>query len=201
MTKQEFLDSLRNSLSGLPREDAEERLSFYDEMIDDRMEEGLTEEEAVAGLGTADQIADQILADIPLTRLVKERIKPKRSLRAWEIVLLVLGFPVWFPILIALAAVAFSVYVVIWSVIVSLYAVDLALAVTALAAVALGVSRIFQGRLAEAAAWIGGGFVCAGLAVLLFLGCNQAAKGAVVLTKKIGKWIKSLFVRRKDENA
>ncbi len=201
MTKQEFLDSLRNSLSGLPREDAEERLSFYDEMIDDRMEEGLTEEEAVAGLGTAEEIADQILADIPLTRLVRERIKPKRSLRAWEIVLLVLGFPVWFPVLISLAAVAFSVYVVIWSVIVSLYAVDLALAVSALAAIALGALRLFQGRLAEAAVCIGGGLVCAGLAVLLFLGCNQAARGAVFLTKKIGKWIKSLFVRRKDENA
>ena len=35
---------------------------------------------------------------------------------------------------------------------------------------------------------------------LLFLGCNRAAKGAVILTKKIGKWIKSLFVR-KDEKA
>ena len=57
MTKQEFLDRLRRSLAGLPLEDAEERLAFYDEMIDDRMEEGLAEEEAVSSFGTPEEIA------------------------------------------------------------------------------------------------------------------------------------------------
>ena len=196
MTKQEFLDSLRRALAGLPQEDIDERLSFYDEMIDDRMEEGLTEEEAVAGLGTAEEIADQILAEIPLTRLVRERVRPKRALRAWEIVLLVLGFPVWFPVLISLAAVGFSVYVVLWSVIVSLYAADLALAVGAVGGIAMAARALVQGQPAQAAAFLGASLLCAGLAVLLFLGCVQATKGAVILTKKIGKWIKSLFVRK-----
>jgi uncharacterized membrane protein len=48
MGKQEFLTRLGKALSGLPREDIEERLNFYSEMIEDRMEEGLSEEEAVA---------------------------------------------------------------------------------------------------------------------------------------------------------
>ena len=48
MNKQEFLDELRKGLCGLPSEDIEERINFYSEMIDDRMEEGLTEEESVA---------------------------------------------------------------------------------------------------------------------------------------------------------
>lgn len=39
MTKLQFLMALHEKLSGLPRE--EERLSFYSEMIEDRMEEGL----------------------------------------------------------------------------------------------------------------------------------------------------------------
>ena len=38
-----FLDELRKGLSGLPEEDIQERLSFYSEMIDDGMEEGLSE--------------------------------------------------------------------------------------------------------------------------------------------------------------
>ena len=46
MNKREFLASLRNGLYGLPQDDIEERLGFYAEMIDDRMEEGLTEEQA-----------------------------------------------------------------------------------------------------------------------------------------------------------
>ena len=45
MNKQEFLAELRRGLSGLPRDDIEERLSFYGEMLDDRIEEGLSEEE------------------------------------------------------------------------------------------------------------------------------------------------------------
>ena len=44
MNKQEFLAELRKGLSGLPQDDIEERLIFYDEMLEDRIEEGLSEE-------------------------------------------------------------------------------------------------------------------------------------------------------------
>ena len=43
MNKQDFLAQLRKELSGWPKEDAEERLTFYSEMLDDRIEEGLSE--------------------------------------------------------------------------------------------------------------------------------------------------------------
>ena len=52
MSKQEFLAQLRKSLSGLPQEDIEERLTFYSEMIEDHIEEGLPEEEAVSAVGS-----------------------------------------------------------------------------------------------------------------------------------------------------
>ena len=50
MNKQEFLAQLRKQLSGLPLKDAEDRITFYSEMIDDRMEEGLSEPEAVSAI-------------------------------------------------------------------------------------------------------------------------------------------------------
>lgn len=100
MDKQEFLSKLRAKLSGLPQKDLEERLSFYSEMIDDRIEEGLSEETAVKELGTVDEVAGQIIADIPLSKLVKERIKPKRALNVWEIVLLAIGSPIWLSLII-----------------------------------------------------------------------------------------------------
>ena len=37
MNKQEFLTQLRQGLSGLPQDDIEKRLTFYSEMIDDRI--------------------------------------------------------------------------------------------------------------------------------------------------------------------
>lgn len=57
MSKEEFLAQLRRGLAGLPQEDVEERLTFYSETIDDRIEEGLTEEAAVADVGDVDEIA------------------------------------------------------------------------------------------------------------------------------------------------
>ena len=100
MDKQEFLSKLRAKLFGLPQKELEERLSFYSEMIDDRIEEGLSEETAVKELGTVDVVAGQIIAEIPLSKLVKERIKPKRALNVWEIVLLAIGSPIWLSLMI-----------------------------------------------------------------------------------------------------
>ena len=94
MNKQEFLQRLRSGLTGLPQEDIEDRVSFYDELIDDKMEEGVSEEEAVRQIGPVDDVISQIISDTPLTKLVREKVKPKRSLQAWEIVLLILGAPI-----------------------------------------------------------------------------------------------------------
>ena len=60
MNKHEFFEQLGRGLSGLPQEDIDERLTFHGEMIDDRVEDGLTEEEAVAEIGSPDEIASQI---------------------------------------------------------------------------------------------------------------------------------------------
>ena len=132
MNKQEFLDGLRKGLSGLPQDDIEERLTFYGEMLDDRIEEGLSEEEAVAAAGSVNEIVRQTVADIPLAKIAKERIKPKRRLKAWEIVLLALGSPIWLSLGVAAAAVIFALYVTVWSVIASFWSVFASLAVLSL---------------------------------------------------------------------
>ena len=116
MRKQEFLSQLQKGLIGLPQEDIEEQLVFYSEMIEDRIEEGLPEEEAVAAIGPVEEVVSQIVAETPFSKLVKERIKPKRALRAWEIVLLVLGSPLWLSLLIGAFAVLLGVYISVFSV-------------------------------------------------------------------------------------
>ncbi|HOR23032.1 MAG TPA: hypothetical protein PLY43_09945, partial [Ruminococcus sp.] len=98
MNREKFISELREKLYGLSQSDIDERVEFYSEMINDRMEDGLSEEEAVAEIGSVDGIVEQIMGEIPITALVKEKVKPKRKLKAWEIVLLVLGSPVWLPL-------------------------------------------------------------------------------------------------------
>lgn len=193
MVKQEFLGRLQKSLSGLPQKDIEERLTFYGEMVDDRMEDGLSEEVAVAAVGSVEEIAEQVLADTPLTKIVKERVKPKRKLSAWEITLLAVGFPVWGSLLIAVFAVVFSLYISVWAVVVSLWAAFGAMVGGGFGGILGGVLFICQGYLLPGLAVIGAGLVLLGLSILLFYGCKAAVKGTVFLTKKLLLGIKRCF--------
>ena len=196
MNKQEFVWALQNGLSGLPRQDVDERLAFYSEMIDDRMEEGLTEEEAVAEIGPIDQIIAQIIEETPLPRIVRERIRPKQSRGAGEILLLVLGSPVWLPLLIAAFAVCLSFYLVLWAVLISVWAVDLSLALSAAAGLFTAFYDLVNGNPAGAAFVLGAAMLCAGLAILLFWGCLELTKGLLRLTKKLLSGIKAMFMRK-----
>ncbi len=196
MSKQEFLARLRKGLSGLPQDDIEERLTFYGEMLEDRMEEGLSEEEAVAAIGGVDEIVRQTIADVPFARIAKERIKPKRHLKAWEIVLLVLGSPIWLSLGIAAAAVVFSLYTCLWAVIISLWAVFGALAICAVGSVPGCVIFAVGGHGASGLALLSAGIVCAGLSILLFCGSKETTKGVFMLTRKMTVWTKNCCIRK-----
>ena len=198
MTKKEFLDELKKGLLGLPEEDMTRSIEFYSEMIDDRIEEGKTEEEAVADIGTVKDAVSQILAEIPITKLIKEKVKKKRKMGALEIVLLVLGSPIWLSLLIVAFAVVLSVYVVIWSVIVSLWAVFASLAGVAVGGIFAGVIFVCNSNLLVGIAMFGASFVIAGLSIFSFFGCKAATKGILILTKKMALGIKNCFVKKEE---
>ena len=196
MSKQEFLVQLRKGLSGLPQADIEERLTFYSEMIDDRMEEGLSEEEAVSAVGFVDEIVEQIVADIPLAKLVKEKTRSKKEFRAWEIVLLILGSPIWLSLLIAAFAIILSLYASLWAVIISLWAVFGSLIGCAFGGVVAGIVIACSGNTLSGIAMLAAGIVCGGLSIFMFYGCKAATKGILSLTKKFAVWIKNCFINK-----
>ena len=198
MSKQEFLCALRTHLSGLPKNEVEERIDFYSEMIDDRIEGGRTEEEAVSDIGSVDEVSEQILADIPLIRIATERVRPKKRLNAWETAFLVFSSPIWLSLLIAAFAVILSVYVVLWSLIISLWAVFASMVGGAVVGVIAGGFLAFGGNVLTGIAVIGAGIVCAGVAIFLFFGCRAATKGIVDLTKKIALGIKKSFIKKEN---
>ena len=124
MTKQQFIEKLKLKLKGLSKNDVEERLSFYGEMIDDRIEAGLSEEDAISEVGSADEVASQIIEEMASSNIPEECEKNKKLL-VWQIVLLVLGSPLWISLLLAGFAVIISVYAVIWAVTLTLWALEL----------------------------------------------------------------------------
>ena len=204
MTKLQFLFALHDKLSALPQDDIEERLSFYGEMVEDRMEEGLSEEDAVASIGSVEELAAQISADFPTAKPdpksepKQKTVKPKKRRKAWEIVFLVLGSPIWFSVLIAAFAVLFSIIVSLWAVIISLWAVFASFVGCAFGCLVAGIVFAVFGNGLVGIAVIGGALVCAGIAILWFFGCKAGTKGALLLTKNIVPWIISLFVKKEE---
>lgn len=198
MTKQEFLMELRTGLSGLPQKDIEERLTFYSEMIEDRIEDGLSEEQAVLAVGTAKEIIAQTVAEIPLAKIAKERIKSNRRFKAWEIVLLALGSPIWLSLGIALVAVILSVYVSLWSVIISLWAAFVSLVASSFGGVMAGILFSIKDNLLTGIAVCGASIVCLGFSIFMFYGCKAASKGILILTKKIAILIKNCFIKKEE---
>ena len=199
MDKLDFLSALEARLEGLPDADKDASLDYYAEILDDLMEGGMTETEAVASLGSVESIAEEILLDMPLPKLIKAKMKPKRRLRGWEITLIAVGSPVWFPILLALAVVALAVYIVFWAVVISLYAADLCFAVGAPAGLLAAILLFVKGLPFTALLFLGAGLVLAGLAILWFFLCNLTAKGVLKLGKLALRGIKACFIRKKGE--
>ncbi len=198
MTKTQFILEVYEKLPYLPSKEIDERISFYIEIIDDRIEDGLSEEEAVSAVGSIDDIVSHIVAEVPLTKIVKERIKSKRKLKAWEIVLLALGSPIWVSIGLALFAVILSVYISLWSVLVSLWAVFVSLVCSAIGCVALGVFYACIKDVLLGLVAISAGLICAGFSIFMFYGCKVAIKGILILTKKFAIWLKNCFVRKEE---
>ena len=84
MRKQEFLDELAHNLSLLPPEERLRWLRFYEEIIDDGLEDGLDEDEIIASFGNplivASRIWDESGRALPSDE--RESIKPVKIQRS-----------------------------------------------------------------------------------------------------------------------
>ena len=200
MNKQEFLARLKAGLNGLPTEEIEQRISFYGEIIDDKIEEGLSETEAVSSLGGVDKVIEGILEEIPLSVIVKKRIKPKNPLKGWEIGLIIAGSPIWGSILTSLFAVALSVYASLWAVLISVWAMTLSFAVGSIAGIVMLFVGLFTKNAPMGFAMLGAGLLLGGLAIFSYALSELFTKALVKITVKIPTWIKRCFIGRENKN-
>ena len=196
MNKLEFLDALKRELSGFPEDEIKKSTDYYSEMVDERIDDGMTEEDAVAAIGSVDEIVSKIMSEISFPRLLKAKVKQKRTLKPWEIILIVLGSPIWLPLFVSAAIIILTVYIVLWSIIISLYAVNLSFAISGIVGIIASFAYIPSGNAAAGFLFIGGGLICAGVSILLFFGFNQITKGILNLSKKIIHDIKIRFMKR-----
>lgn len=110
MNKEQFINAVRQRLTGLPKADVDRYLDYIREMIDDRMDEGMSEEEAVAMMGSPEYTASQLLMDIPAPAARLEQPR-SREMKPWMILLLVLGAPLWLSLLFGAVSAIFAVVI------------------------------------------------------------------------------------------
>ena len=159
MKRKEFLEQLKSRLNRLPDDELNNVLDYYNEIFLDAGEEN--EEETAENLGNIDDIARQIYADNNIAPDGKpEFIMDEAAYRKYgenssndsrtatnsqvgsgmsvsgKILLVILLFPIWFPILAAVSAVLFSVAV-------TFIALGFTLGISGAALTAAGIVTVF----------------------------------------------------------
>ncbi len=203
MNKKKFLLRLKRALRVCSAGEVQNRIAFYAEMIDDRVEEGLSEQEAVLEIGAPEKIADEILSEMKA-----EGKKLRKPMGAGAKVLIALGSPVWLSLLIAaaavvfslvisLAAVVFSLFVCMFAVLICVYAAVFVLGVSAIACLIAGIACAFEGMFLQFLLWTGVCFVCAGLCIALALLCVPVGKGILRMIADVWRFILRTVFKRK----
>jgi len=197
MNKKEFFALFREELSGLPKDDLEERVSFYEEIINDKMDEGKTEEQAVAELGSVESIVEQIASETSIMKLVKEKYKLKRALRGWEIALLIAGFPLWLPLAITFFVLVFVFYVLTWLLSIIAASIEVALISASVAGLISFFALLFTGSFELAP--LGVFLACTGASILFAFVCYYAVILNIKLSKGLFLGIKKSFMKRREK--
>ncbi len=177
MTREEFCEGLLKELDGLPQREIDQTVHYYTEIIADRMEEGMTEEQAVAMMEPMHVIARRVKADL------RPNTPPRRRTSGWAIALIILGFPLWFPLLVVGAALTVTAFALVWVLVLCLWAVCLALFVWGVAVV---FSLFLNGSsLGMPLAQIGAGMAAMGLSIFVFYGARGAMHPALYMTERL----------------
>ena len=199
MKKNEFLLALKKGLNFLHESEIADRLTFYSEMIDDYVEEGLTEEEAINKIGNIDKIIEQNIIEAPLNNVTKEKIKPQKKYKVWEIVLIVLGSPLWLSLLIAGVAVILSLYIVMWSLVLSMWVAFTSFVIASFGFLLFGILNFIITDLNMGFIWLALSLISAGFGILFYYCSLCFTKLAIKISVKSFLIIKKSFAKRGEK--
>lgn len=198
MNKQQFIDELRKGLAKLPDMEADKSLAFYSEMIDDRIEEGEPEEQAVAAMGDPSVVAQAIVEELPA--VPKAIIKSKTKSKTLNWILLIVGSPIWASLALAAAAVLFSIYLVIWCLVVTIWV----LAIGLLLGLPLGMFVfgicVFHGEFWLGTWELGAGLMISGIGIFCLFGALKASAALMDVSKRYVLKVRSWFKKKETTN-
>jgi uncharacterized membrane protein len=179
MRKNEFLGILKTKLKNFNHSEVQKISEYYSELLADKMENGMGEEETVASLGEIDSIINQVTADLIMERSSDRKTNP---LKNFLIILSICASPILIPIGITLFTVVIVLVAVLFSVFISFVAAGVSLLLMAIATsirfLALGYDY---------------GLIMLNAGGLLFAG--GVLTGLSVLTFRFGKTLLNLIIK------
>lgn len=191
MNRAEFIEVLRRELVLLKKAERDKFINYYEEIIDDYMENGLTEEEVVEKIGNPKAIAKNILDEQDTVELKV----PSTNSKMINIILLILGFPLWGSLLFAGLMLVFAGLIIVWC-------VPFTSGVSAIAFFAAGLFSIvatpfmMADVLSVGVVQLGIGISSIGLSFLLAMVTIYLSKNFSRFTKDICSRLLKLFNRR-----
>ena len=156
----------------------------------------MSESEAVAMLGDVRTVADEILSEMPISKLIKNRVTLKSRPSASKTVLMIFGGLIVVPIIIAVIASVFATYASLWAVVISLFASALACAVAGVLGIFLGALYVFSVGFIEGMWIIGASLIALGLVYPLYLLGKWLSIAFAWLTRKTAILIKRCVLGR-----
>jgi len=181
MNRNDFINELKRRLRKLPYDEIKEAVDYYEQYFDDAGEEN--EQTALADLGSPSEVASQIIAGYA----VKGSKKSWRS--AWLVILALLASPVAVPVAIAVGAVALALVIAASAVVFSLFASSVAIGISGLFCVAVGIQVIVL-HFPTSLLLFGIGLMLLGIGTAFFMGTLQLSKVCFRgLAKLVGNFI------------
>lgn len=202
MTKCEFIEQLISKCKNLPEAEITRAVQYYSESIDDRMEDGMTEEEAVASLGSIDAAVMSITDNASIFDIVYERTKnahKKSKMPVLWMIFVICTSPIWIPLTLAFLAIVFCVYICIWSVLVALFACVFSFAAVGAVGIPFGFFFCFSLSPSTGGILIGLSLTAVGIFMILLKPTILLTKGILKLTLVISRSIKKMFISEKEK--
>jgi len=199
VTRSEFINEMESALAGLPHSEVSRITEYYDEIFNEALDDGKTEEEICEGLDKPEDIAGRVRAEIAFVRAEQEPTAKTMS-TVLVVVLGIFALPVGLPIAIAIFAVLLALTVTVFAVVVSLGATALALFAGGIVGIVSGFVAIIQGLPLFGISFIGASFTLVGLSILgaiaLFYIFRAMFRGIVRCCRTLYRWVVNRDGRR-----
>lgn len=191
MTRNEFISSLSARLHSIPGTERQKALDWYSELICDRMEE-MPEADAVSGIGSVDEIADEILSQYRQNTTAvhssdstepQSRRSPDKGVNtALVIFAAVVLSPIWLPLLITGLSLALVAVLLVWCAVVTVGVMLVSAAAVGAVGLVYGFWALFVINPAYGLLVLGTALISAGLTLALIPLIVVTVKGAAEFT-------------------